>query len=193
MIDRQFCTVAIEREAALVRPASRVSPASPRLTHSSAPLSLTETHTTAPAFRFKVNRKHRVLFQFFSRAIRGPLLSDGFLSFLLSLLHPSLIPSADLLDHLCLLLPVMSICFISVFISSVSSSYLSLHSFFLSFILFGLLSVRLLNLRVFCCPPHPLTPTPPTPIPCSFFPPPMFPFTDSQHPLSSLLRSVTPL
>lgn len=105
--------------------------------------------------------------------------SSPTVSFFLSLLHPSLIPFAHLLEHLILL--------------SVCLFHFGFHQFCLLLFLsilplidsFGLFSVRLLGLRPLCQPPLPL---PPPPHSTLFFPP-MFPFTDSQHslPLSSAL------
>lgn len=111
-------------------------------------------------------------------------LSDVLLSYRLSLLHPSLIPSTDLPDHHSLLLLVMSICFISVCVSSSSSSS-SLHTRFSSHLFFCSLLSSYLT-RDYSTVQHHA----PLLIPHSLFsPPPRFPFTDSQHslPLSSAL------
>lgn len=95
-------------------------------------------------------------------------LSDVLLSYRLSLLHPSLIPSTDLPDHHSLLLLVMSICFISVCVSSSSSS---LHTRFSSHLFFCSLLSSYLT-RDYSTVQHHA----PLLIPHSFFPPlPGFP------------------
>lgn len=107
-------------------------------------------------------------------------LCDDLLSFRPSLCRLSLMHSTDWRDHPSLLLPVMSICFISVF-RQFCLVLLLLPLTYLS----GLLSIHLVNLRKLChyyCPP--------IPIPLFFSPLVLLHWLPALP--SFLLRSVTP-
>ena len=180
LIDRQFRAPAIEQEAALVRPASGVSPACPRRTHTHTHKLLLFCSIISPS-EIHTSVRHTLAQSYQKMWIS---ISDDFSS------HCSI----HLWDPLQICWTITVSCFLSCLTvsfhfssvlspssSSSSSSSSSLHSFFLSLTRF--FSVHLLNSRLLRHPPPPLsTHTPPHPLPT-------FPFADSQHslPLSSAL------